>query len=253
MKKTLLFIVITLLSYVQLKSQNVLNQDDVYFVDSLGSNPICFHTNMSLIDTVLYTQIVENIKKGIEATDKYIEFENVEFRVLVFPERTIPRLGMSGVAPNTKQIYILLDPDHPKLDEAINTHIFQTIPHEYHHTMRYRTAGFGENLFEALISEGLACHFAMEVCQIDAPEYCVAYSEQEIDRWVSEAKRMWFQKEFDYYDWFVGRTKPRNIGYAIGYSIVEDYFKEHPEEKASTLYATPAESFLSQSNEVEIQ
>jgi len=162
----------------------------------------------------------------------------------VFPERTIPRLGMSGVAPNTTQIYILLDPDHPKLDEAINTHIFQTIPHEYHHTMRYRTVGFGENLFEALISEGLACHFAMEVCQIDAPEYCVAYNEQEIKKWISEAEKMWFDKEFDYYDWFVGRTKPRNIGYAIGFRLVKDYLEQHSGETASSLYATSAERFL---------
>jgi len=253
MRKTILLIVITLLSNGRLISQNVLNQDDVYMVDSLGTNPICFHTNMSLIDTSFYTQIIENVKMGICATDKFIKFENVEFRVLVFPERTIPRIGMSGVAPNTKQIYILLDPDHPKLDEAINTHIFQTIPHEYHHTMRNRTVGNSGNLFEALISEGLACYFAMEVCQIDAPKYCVAYSEQEIERWVSEAKKMWFQKEFDYFDWFVGRTKPRNIGYAIGYSLVGEYLENHPKEKASTLYATPAAKFLPQSKQVEIQ
>ena len=151
MKKATLLLVLTLLSIGQIQSQNVLDQDDVYSVDSLGTNAICFHTNMSLIDTSFYTQIVENVKRGIRATGEYIIFENVEFRVLVFPERTIPRIGMSGVAPNTSQIYILLDPDHPKLDEAINTHIFQTIPHEYHHTMRYRTVGFGKNLFEALV------------------------------------------------------------------------------------------------------
>jgi len=144
MKNVFVLLVFSLICCGQLKAQNVLNQDDVYIVDSVGTNPICFHTNMSLVDSSFYKQITENVRKGINATDKYIKFENVEFRVLVFPERTIPRLGMSGVAPNTTQIYILLDPDHPKLDEAINTHIFQTIPHEYHHTMRYRTVGFGE-------------------------------------------------------------------------------------------------------------
>ncbi len=107
-----------------------------------------------------------------------------------------------------------MDPDHPKLNEAINTHIFQTIPHEYHHTVRNRTVGFGENLFDALISEGLSCHFAMEVCNIDAPEYFVVYSKKIIGEWMSEAEKIWFQKEFDYYDWFVGRSKPKNIGYA---------------------------------------
>ena len=244
MKKVLLLLIFPVFCYGQLEAQNVLNQDDVYLVDSLESNTIKFHTNMSLIDSSFYSQIVKNIKKGIDSTNKYIEFKNVEFRVLVFPERTIPRLGMSGVAPNKKQIYILLDPDHPKLDEAINTHIFQTIPHEYHHTMRHRTSSLSKTLFEALISEGLACHFAMEVCNIEAPKYCVAYNETELNKWTSEAEKIWFSNEYDYFDWFVGRTKPRNIGYAIGYRLVKAYLDQHPYKNASSLYATPADRFL---------
>jgi len=227
-----------------ISAQNVLDQDDVYLVDSIGSNSICFHKNMSLVMPIYHQKIVENIIQGIEATDRYIDVENVEFRVLVFPERTIPRIGMSGVAPNRHQIYILLDPDHPKLYEAIDTHIYQTIPHEYHHTMRYRTVGYGESLFESLISEGLACHFAMEVCKIEAPQYCVAYNKETIAKWMTVAEKMWFQKEFDYYDWFVGRTKPKNIGYALGYKLVKDYLDLHSGSKSSSLYSMSANQFL---------
>jgi uncharacterized protein YjaZ len=42
----------------------------------------------------------------------------------------------------------------------------------------------------------------------------------------------------------VGRTKPRNIGYTIGFSIVNDYFQANPKQKAASLYATPASYFL---------
>jgi len=244
MKTITIFIFISIFNLGLLSAQNVLDQDDVYLVDSIGSNSICFHKNMSLINPLQYKAIVQNIRMGIDTTSKYIELENVEFRVLVFPERTIPRIGMSGVAPNEHQIYILLDPDHPKLDEAINTHIYQTIPHEYHHTMRYRTVGFGESLFESLISEGLACHFAMEVCNIGAPEYCVAYDKETIDKWMSKAEKMWLKKDFDYYDWFVGRSKPKNIGYALGYNLVMEYLNHHPGETASSLYSTSADHFL---------
>jgi uncharacterized protein YjaZ len=153
---------------------------------------------------------------------------------------------MSGVAPNKNHIYILLDPDHPKIQEAIDVHIEQTIPHEYHHTLRYRTIGFGDNLLGAIISEGLACHFAVEVCNIDPPEYCVAYSEGMIKEWISYAEKVWFDDQYDYYDWFVGRVKPKHIGYALGYYLVGEYFDHHPGETASSLYATPAESFISQ-------
>lgn len=199
---------------------------------------------MSLINPIYHHQIVHNIKKGIDSTSNHIYVNSIEFRVVVFPERTIPRIGMSGVAPNKTQIYILLDDKHPKLEEAIYKHIYETIPHEYHHTMRYRTIGFGENLFETLISEGLACHFAMEVCKIDPPKYCVAYSEEIINEWLIAAKEMWFDEEFDYYDWFVGRNKPRNIGYALGFRLVQDYLDQHPGETAASLHAVKAINFL---------
>lgn len=160
------------------QAQNVLNQDDVFTVDSLRTNRICFHRNMSLVDSSYYRSIINNIKLGIDSVNRIVKVENVEFRVLVFPERTIPRIGMSGVAPNEKQIYILLDPSHPKFDEAINTHIIQTVPREYHHTLRNRTVGFGNNLFESMVSEGLACHFALQVCKIDTPFYCQALTKE---------------------------------------------------------------------------
>ena len=100
MKYILLLLVVPLLSYSHLKAQNNHDQNDVFLVDSIGTNTICFHTNMSLIDSSFYSPIIENIWRGIDSTGKYIEFTDVEFRVLVFPERTIPRLGMSGVATN---------------------------------------------------------------------------------------------------------------------------------------------------------
>jgi len=101
--------------------------------------------------------------------------ENVEFRVLVFPERTVP--------------------------------------HEYHHTLRYRTVGFGDNLLGAIISEGLACHFTVEVCKINPPEYCVAYPDDMINEWMSNAEKVWINDQYDY--------------------------------TASSLFATEAESFIS--------
>jgi uncharacterized protein YjaZ len=227
-------------------SQDVLNQDDVFTVDSLRTNRICFHRNMSLVDSSYYRSIISNIKLGIDSVDKVVKVENVEFRVLVFPGKTIPRIGMSGVAPNDKQIYILLDPSHPKFGEAISIHIVQTIPHEYHHTLRYRTVGYGNNLFESMISEGLACHFAIQVCKIDTPFYCQALTKEEFDKWKANAEKMWFDKDFDHLEWFVGlkKTIPANTGYTIGFAMVSEYLRKHPGSTAASLYATPADSFL---------
>jgi uncharacterized protein YjaZ len=244
--------VVTLILYFSLSfcnslsRQNVLNQDDVHLVDSLRTNKIYFHRNMTLVDSVYYPQIVKNIKSGIDSTSKIIDVQDVEFRVIVFPERTIPRLGMSGAVPDDKHIYILLNPAHPKFNEAINIHIVQTIPHEFHHVLRYRTVGYGRNLFESMISEGLASHFAMQVCKIDTPEYCKALSTEQFKEWKEKAEKMWFDSNFDHLEWFVGLkgTIPKNAGYTIGFRMVSDYLKRHPGETAASLYKTPADSFL---------
>jgi uncharacterized protein YjaZ len=233
-------------SFMFCSKQHVLNQDDVVLVDSLRTNKICFHRNMSLVDSSYYAQIIKNIKSGIDSTSKFIDVKDVEFRVMVFPERTIPRIGMSGAAPDDRHIYILLDPAHAKFNEAVNVHIFQTIPHEYHHTLRYRTVGYGNNLFEAMISEGLACHFAMDVCKIDTPFYCRALSEEQFKEWKAKAEKIWFNPEYDHLEWFVGlkKTIPANTGYTIGFRMVSQYLKRHPGETAASLYKTPADRFL---------
>jgi uncharacterized protein YjaZ len=246
MTKQIPILLLLLCSVSLAVSQNVLNQDDVYVVDSLHSNRICFHRNMKLVDARLYSTIVRSIKLGIDTVCKVIALDSVEFRVLVFPERTIPRIGMSGAAPNGRQIYILLDPAHPKFNEAITIHIVQTIPHEYHHVLRYRTVGFGDNLFESMISEGLACHFALQVCKADTPDYCDALTVDQFKEWKAKAEKVWFEKEFDYLEWFVGlkKTIPAHAGYTIGFALVENYLKKHPQSSAASLYATPASAFL---------
>jgi uncharacterized protein YjaZ len=121
----------------------------------------------------------------------------------------------------------------------------QTIPHEYHHTLRQRTVGPNTTLLESLISEGLACHFAIEVCKTDTPQYCKITNIEEFEYWNKRAKNAWFDKEFDYFDWFVGRSKPRNIGYTIGFNMVNEYLKKHKNESASSLYNAPALKFIS--------
>ncbi len=242
----IILIIFVLLSCSCQKKQDVLNQDDVYVVDSIRTNKIYYHRNMSLVDSSHYREIIKSIKIGIDTTSKTIDVQDVEVRVLVFPSKTIPRIGMSGAAPDTKHIYILLDPAHPKFDEAITTHIVQTIPHEYHHTLRYRAIGYNNSLLESMITEGLACHFAIEACKIDTPFYCKALSEEQYREWKSKAEKIWFDKEYDYMEWFVGlkNTIPPNTGYTIGFILVSDYLKKHPGETAATLYKTPASKFL---------
>jgi len=189
--------------------------------------------------------IIDRIKLAVREIDAVVLVENVEFRVLVFPERTLPEKGMSGVAPNGEQIYILLDPDHPRLQKSIADEMVATIAHEYHHTLRKRTVGFGTNLFEAIISEGLAEHFCMEVTGEDPP-WANQIPDEELAPWRARAEQEWFQPEYNYFAWFVGigTEFPRGTGYSIGRNIVAEYLAAHPGVRASMLYSTPADEFF---------
>ena len=116
----------------------MLDQDDVVLVEKLGSNGIYFHTNTAEVDS-LRGLIIEKIKLSIETIGKVIEVKDVEFRVMVFPERTIPTKGMSGAAPNKKQIYILLAPSHPRLEKTLREYPQGREPFR----MRVRTRAVG--------------------------------------------------------------------------------------------------------------
>lgn len=223
---------------------NVLDQDDVVCVDSVGTNKICFHTNTECVDP-LKQLIITRIKEGIKKISKLIDVEDVEFRVIVFPERTIPDKGMSGASPNNEHIYILLNPDHPRLKKSLDEELIATLAHEYHHTARRRAVGYGNNLFDSIVSEGLAEHFAIEVTEEPLP-WISPISEEEFLHWQSEAKKMWFNSEYDHLAWFIGLNSeiPRGTGYEIGRRLIADYLATHPDEKASGLYSTKSKEFL---------
>ena len=222
----------------------VLDQDDVAVVDSIGTNRICFHRNTACVDS-LRALIIDRIKLAVREIGVIIAVEDVEFRVLVFPERTLPEKGISGVSPNGEQIYILLDPDHSRIQKSISDEMVAMIAHEYHHTMRNRTVGLGSNLFEAIVSEGLAECFCIEVTGKDPP-WANQIPAKELAPWRARAEQEWFEPEYDYFAWFVGigTEFPRGVGYSIGRNIIGEYLAAHPKARASTLYATPADEFL---------
>lgn len=223
---------------------NVLDQDDVVCVDSLGSNRICFHKNTESVDS-LKQLIITRIKEGINEISKILAVEDVEFRVIVFPERTIPNKGMSGASPNNEHIYILLNPHHPRLYKSLDEELIATLAHEYHHTVRRRAIGYGNNLFDSIVSEGLAEHFTIEVTK-ESPPWISPISEEEFIYWRSEAEKIWFNNEYDHLAWFIGLNSeiPRGTGYEIGRRLIAEYLAIHPDKKASELYSEDSKEFL---------
>jgi len=222
---------------------NVLDQNDVVLVDSIGTNRIAFHRNTTSVDS-LRSLIINRIKLAVDSIGRVIQVKDVEFRVVVFPEPTMPRSGLSGVAPDEHFIYLLLDPDNPHLAEGIAGELVPTIAHEFHHTLRHRTVGYGSTLFESLVSEGLAEQFTMEVIG-EPPPWMGPIPDADLDYWQAKAEKVWFDPEYDPMPWFTGRDGiPRGTGHELGARIVGAYLTAHPGERASTLYDAEAERFL---------
>jgi uncharacterized protein YjaZ len=105
-----------------------------------------------------------------------------------------------------------------------------------------------------MVTEGLADHFMIEVLNCDQPTWSRALTEKEIDQYMIRIRPILrlrhesWTKEFTekyFVPWMFGRTGddpiPGWTGYTLGWRIVENYLKAHPEARASSVVFAPAE------------
>jgi len=87
------------------------------------------------------------------------------------PRTVIAEVGIGGFAPDGHTVFVALDPDHDRFEVALERELFATLAHELHHVARHRAGVRGHTLFDAIVSEGLADHFSIEVTRADAPPW----------------------------------------------------------------------------------
>mgnify|MGYP006308392217 FL=1 len=112
----------------------------------------------------------------------------------------------------------------------------------------YRIVGYGDNLFEAIISEGLADHFALQVIECDTLAWQTTLPDSEYFHWKNKAEKIWFKSDYDHLAWFIGLNSdiPRGTAYDIGFRIIADYLSRHQNVTAATLYDKSAKHFLTE-------
>lgn len=115
-------------------------------------------TLTSYLDT-----IKEEFDTAIKKVVNKIPVFNVDVVVVDDPEDSIPELGFGGYTPSDHLVYISVDPKSLQLNNSIRKEFGRLLAHELNHAMRWKTPGYGKTLLEALITEGLADHFAMEI------------------------------------------------------------------------------------------
>ena len=153
-----------------------------------------------------------------------LPIDGVDVLLCSEPRSTVPELGLGGYSPSGSRCFIFVDPAHPTLRDSLPMRFTSFLAHELHHCLRWRGPGYGSSLAEALITEGLACHFEAEVAHGPLPLYATSLPANEMATLRAMAQAEAASDKYDHNRWFFGAGDlPRWAGYALGASIIGEY------------------------------
>lgn len=158
-------------------------------------------------------------------------------------QAVIPEKGHLGYAPEKGLIFVTVDPGNSVLRANPSQSLERMLAHELHHAARWDGPGYGKTLGEALVSEGLAGHFAQEAYG-GASEPWEQLSVSAVRRYVAKAQAEWSSPEYNHAEWFFGsKDVPTWGGYSLGYHVVGRYLAAHGDARASRLVHAEAVDF----------
>lgn len=156
--------------------------------------------------------------------------------VLRAGDAVMPDWGIGGKSPAPGVIEITLMPERFSAE-----HLQRTLVHELHHLLRWEGPGYGLSLGEALVSEGLAGHFVLQVLGGASDPWDTTRPGSGM---LKQAGNLWARRDFDFPEWFLGRGKIRRwTGYGIGHRLVAEHLAQAPEDDAARLAGAPADTF----------
>lgn len=187
-------------------------------------------------------------KSTIAAVKKLLPIKDIDIVFYDNPGATIDEIGgIGGFTPNAHSIFISLNPRHLHFKDALTNELFFTLAHEFHHTIRWQKSVEEDTLLEALVFEGLADHFAMEVTGRREPSlYSRALTLAQKKTFFEKARKEWDKPTYNNAAWFFGSIPeviPRWTGYTLGYDLVAMYLEAHPRVLPSELACADASLF----------
>ena len=109
------------------------------------------------------------------------------------------------------------------------------------HLARWSGPGPGKSLGEALVGEGLAGHFVLQVMggQPDALD-----TVRPAPGTLRQAMNEWARRDFDRSRWFLGKGDlRRGTGNGIGHRLIAEHLAQNPGDSAALLALAPADPF----------
>ena len=206
------------------------------------------HILSSSKDLTPFTKVLKSVAKSVELSiKKLIPLGDIDVVFYNNPEATLKESGIGGFTPCANIIFFSLDPKNPNFKQEVERELPFQLAHEVNHAIRFRTPIPKETLFEAMISEGLADHFAVEVTKRKTPPaWATALTNTQKRDLVAKASKEWNLPTYDHHAWFYGSEKkkiPRWTAYTLGYDLVAIYLQKNPKIKASKLVSSEASLF----------
>jgi hypothetical protein len=223
-------------------------------------------STINLTDSVSI-EIVDGIRKILPRVQELIPADSTTIKLAISSVNILPVWGIgartiSGFTDNhqVETVEIYYDPNNSNFRVEL---ILRTLVHELHHVCRVRMPDFQLTLLECMVNEGLADHFMLEVLKCEITPFSSALTDEQIQQNIIRVKpftrikfESWTQEFNDKYfvPWMFGRTGddpiPHWTGYSIGWRIVENYIRAHPEARASSLVFTSPEVIASSTPEL---
>lgn len=155
----------------------------------------------------------------------------------------IPEKGHFGYCPEPGIVYVTVDPENPAFCKNDAQSLERMFAHELHHVARWAGPGYGTTLGEALVSEGLAGHFVLELFGGE-PELWESIQPDSVQAYYSQLDENWHRTDYDHNRWFYGAGDlPRWLGYSAGFDLVAKYLAVAPHLRASMLSNVDANAF----------
>lgn len=174
----------------------------------------------------LATYITNILPKSETLIANYLDTNQFDIDVIVrASDWVISELGIGGYAPRQHEIQLSLAPDNEYLLTHFDQVFTSTLAHETHHCFRHASVGYGNTLFEAMLTEGLACHFEVEV-GFTKPIYVDHLDQHQRQALLKRAKASWHDHPYHHNHWFFGSEDmniPKWAGYDLGYYLTRLY------------------------------
>ncbi len=194
------------------------------------------------------SRIRAEIDEGFAAIARLMRPPRVDIVIHQIPHWPVPELGFGGSTPSGNTIFLGFDTAHPAMEERLVGGLRRVVVHEAHHCLRQAGPGYGTRLAEALVSEGLADHFALEALGGTPDPWCVALPDNDLAAAAAAAEAVLWDPSIDINRWFRGDR--RHIlpwsGYSLGWRLVDRFLAQMPDGRASRLARVPADLVVAQ-------